>query len=150
MTEQMQQDSRATSRGSTTPPERGTRRTPWVGWIWFAAIIMAMLGVFTLIYGLVAIFNDEFYTIGPEGLLLFDITAWGWIHLIIGAVAILTAFALLSGRMWARVLTVLIASVNAIAQLTFLAAYPAWSIIAIVLDILVIWAVVVHGREVDA
>lgn len=121
--------------------------TAWVGWVWFAAVMMILVGTFNAIYGLVALFDDTYYAVGPQGLLVFDITQWGWIHLIVGLVAVGTGFALLSGATWARALAVVVASINAIAQLLFLSANPAWALIAITFDMLVIWAVIVHGSE---
>jgi vacuolar-type H+-ATPase subunit I/STV1 len=143
-------DAQATagSRPTATSYATPDRTTAWVGWIWFAAVMMIMVGAFSVIYGLVALFNDTYYTVGPQGLLVFDITQWGWVHLIVGLVAVGTGFALLTGAMWARVLAVVIASINAIAQLLFMSANPAWALIAITFDLLVIWAVVVHGGEV--
>ena len=121
-------------------------RSVWMGWIWFGGTIMIILGFFTVIEGLVALFRHEYYVIGSNGLLVFDMTAWGWIHLIVGICAVAAGIALLlTGAAWARVVTVLIVSFNALGQLAFLSAYPIWGTIVIALDVLVIWAVVVHG-----
>lgn len=126
------------------------RFTAWVGWIWFAALMMMLLGFFSALYGLVALLDDDYYVVGAQGLLVFDLTQWGWIHLILGLAAMVTGFALRRGAMWARVLAVVIASVNAIAQFTFMSAHPWWAAIAIVFDVLVIWAVIRHGGEMQA
>src|SRR5262245_59475576 len=83
--------------------------TAWVGWIWFVAVIMIMLGFFNALYGLVALLDDTHLAVGQRGLLVFDITQWGWIHLIVGLLAVVTGFALRRGAMWARVLAVLLA-----------------------------------------
>jgi len=146
MTEQTHPGAATDVRASAPPRER-TGPSLWVGWLWFASVMMVMVGLFNVIFGLVALFRDEYYVTGPNGLLLFDITGWGWIHLIIGAVAVAAGFALLSGAVWARATAVLLAGLNALAQLAFLPAYPAWSLIAIALDVVVIWAVLVHGGE---
>ncbi|MFC4001223.1 hypothetical protein ACFS2C_07300 [Prauserella oleivorans] len=131
-----------TARGRPT-----SAATPWAGWITFGAVMMALLGFFNVIFGLIALFEDTYYAITPQGLLLFDLTTWGWIHLLVGAAAVLAGFALMSGATWARAAAVILASFNAVAHLAFLPAYPIWSVIAIALDVLVIWAVVVHGGE---
>ena len=122
--------------------------TAWVGWVWFAAIVLITVGLFNVIDGLVALFRGDLFTVVPGGLLVLDLTAWGWVHLIIGAVQIIVAFPLLRGATWARSIVVLLAMLNAVTQLAFLSAYPIWSIIVIVLDVVVIYAVVVHGDEV--
>jgi hypothetical protein len=124
-----------------------SRSTAWVGWIWFAAVMMIMTGSFNLIYGLVALFDDKYYTISRQGLLVFDLTQWGWILLIFGALAVFAGIALFSGSMWARVVAVVLASINAIAHMAWMSAYPVWALIVIAVDVLVIWAVIVHGSE---
>jgi hypothetical protein len=130
---------------SETPAATGARQAGWTGWLGFAATMMVLLGAFTILYGLVALFNDTYYVVGPQGLLVFDLTAWGWIHLIIGVLAVAAGGAVARGAGWARIVTVLLVSINAVAQLAFMSAYPAWSLVAIAIDIVIIWAVIVHG-----
>ncbi|RYV51287.1 DUF7144 family membrane protein [Pengzhenrongella frigida] len=133
---------------------RGTSRqaepapTGWVGWIAFAATMMLMLGSFHVFQGLVALFQDEYYLVGQNGLVVqVDYTAWGWTHVVLGVLVVATGIGLMVGQMWARVVAVVLMVVSAIVNIGFLAAYPAWSAIMIALDVLVIWAVTVHGRE---
>ncbi len=121
--------------------------TMWIGWIWFAGIMLVLAGTFNIISGLVALFNDTYFVVGTEGLLLFDLTGWGWLHLLIGIVAVLAGIALFTSALWARIVAVIIAMVNAIQQLLFMPAYPVWSIIMITLDVLIIWAIIAHGDE---
>jgi len=135
-----------TYRERFTPSPTGTT-TAWLGWIWFGGSMMVLLGVFNVIEGLVALFNDDYYLVGPQGLLVFDLTGWGWVHLIIGVLAIAAGAGLFTGAMWARATAVVLASINAVAQLAFLSAYPLWATLVIALDVVVIWAVVVHGGE---
>jgi hypothetical protein len=139
-----------TMHGSATGagPAHGTReRTGWVGWVYFAGTMLVLLGTFNIIEGLVALFNDQFYVPTRQGLLVFDLTTWGWIHLLVGGLAVIAGVGLFTGAMWARVFGVILAGVNAIAQLAFLSAYPVWAVVVIALDVLVIWALVVHGSE---
>jgi hypothetical protein len=122
----------------------------WVGWIWFAAIMLIMTGTFNLIDGLAALFKDNYFLVTRSGqLLAFDLTTWGWIHLIGGILLILVGIYLFSGKLWARIAAIILAALNAIAQLSFLSAYPVWSVIIIALDVLVIWALTVHGEEAE-
>jgi hypothetical protein len=126
------------------PPEQ----TGWVGWIVFAAMMMIMVGSFQVIAGLTALFNSGYYVVGEDQLLVSaDFTAWGWTHIILGAVALAAAFGLLAGQMWARVVGIAMALVSAVVNLAFIAAYPLWSIMVITLDVLVIYAIAAHGRE---
>ncbi|MGN8246045.1 DUF7144 family membrane protein [Cellulomonas soli] len=120
----------------------------WVGWIAFAGAMMILLGLFHAIQGLVALFSDDYFLVAPSGLAIsIDYTQWGWVHLILGAVVVGAGLALLVGQMWARVIAVLLAFLSALASIAFLAAYPLWSVLMVAIAVLVIWAVMVHGRE---
>ena len=124
-----------------------SQATGWVGWIAFGAVMMMMLGVLNAISGLAAIFNDSLFVAGRRGILVFDVTAWGSIHLILGLVVVLTGFALMTGAMWARVVGTGVVMLNMVTQLIFLPAYPFWGMLIIALDVLVLWAIIVHGAE---
>ena len=126
-------------------------QTGWMGWILFAATMMIMVGIFHAIQGLVALFQDEYYQVGKNGLTLHvDYTTWGWIHLVLGVLVAAAGAGLLVAQMWARIVGVVVALASAVLNIAFLAAYPVWSTIMIALDILVIWAITVHGREMRA
>lgn len=119
-----------------------------VGWTWFAAIMMMLLGAFWVIAGLVAILEDEFFVVTPNYLLEFDVTTWGWIHLLLGVVVELAGFALLMGRVWARTIGVILAGISALVGFAWLPWYPIWGVIFITVAVFVIWALTVHGRDV--
>lgn len=122
--------------------------TGWVGWIVFAGMMMLMLGTFHAIQGLVALFQDEYFLVGKNGLTVHvDYTAWGWVHLLLGILVVAAGAGIMAGQMWARVVGVGLAFISAIVNIGFLAAYPIWSTIMIAFDVLVIWALTVHGRE---
>jgi hypothetical protein len=138
--------------GMRTPLEQqnvtATSMTGWVGWVLFAGIMMVLLGTFHIIDGLIALFNDEYFLVTKGGLAVSaDFTAWGWVHLIGGIVVIAAGICVFTGQVWARGLGVVIAMVSAVINLGFLSAYPIWSSIMILVDILVIWALTVHGGE---
>ena len=139
-----------TSRGRAPAPDVRYTSGPsgWVGWVAFGGVMMMLLGAFQAIEGLVALFDDGFYLVRPSGLVVdVDYNVWGWIHLIIGAVAIVAGAGLLVGNMAARVVGVIVAVLSALLNLAFLSAYPIWSTIMITLDVIVIYAIIVHGRE---
>jgi hypothetical protein len=120
----------------------------WAGWVVFAGIMMIMLGAFQAIEGLVALFDDGYYLVTASGLVLnVNYNVWGWTHLILGILAVATGFGLLAGNTAARVVGIVLAVVSAIVNLAFIAAYPVWSTIVIAVDIIAIYAIVVHGRE---
>ncbi|MGY1745461.1 DUF7144 family membrane protein [Blastococcus sp. SYSU D00695] len=120
----------------------------WAGWVVFGGVMLVLLGAFQIIEGLVALFDDGFYAVSSSGLVVdVDYNTWGWVHLVIGIVAVLTGLGLLAGNMLARVVGVGIAMLGAIVNLAFLSAYPIWSTLMIALNVVVIFAIVVHGRE---
>lgn len=121
--------------------------TGWVGWIWFAALMLVLLGTYNLIEGLAAIFEDEIFATTSTGLLVLDLTAWGWVHAVVGALQVLVGLAMFSGATWPRVVAIILVMINAVAQLAWLNAHPVWSVIVIAMDVLVLWALVVHGAE---
>ncbi|HEU4945810.1 MAG TPA: hypothetical protein VFT31_01520 [Kribbella sp.] len=124
------------------------RQTGWVGWIMFAGTMMVLLGSLHAFQGFIALFQDDYYVVGKNDLTVHvDYTAWGWTHLIFGIVIAAAGVGLLAGQMWARVIGVIVAVLSALVNVAFLAAYPMWSTIMIAIDILVIWALTVHGRE---
>lgn len=143
--------SQAASAGDAGLPRQDvqpTEMTAWVGWIFFAGAMMVMLGSFHVVEGLVAVFKDEVFLVGKSGLVInVDYTTWGWVHIIGGLVIAGAGIALFTGRIWARTIGVIMAMVSAIVNITFLSAYPVWSAIMITLDVLVIWALTVHGGE---
>ncbi len=125
--------------------------TGWVGWVLFAGVLMFTTGFFNIIEGLVAVFNWGYYRVNPSGLVIhLDYAAWGWALLAFGLLLAAAGYGVMVGQTWARVVGVIAAGVNAIVNLGFIAAYPVWITLTIVLDVLVIYALIVHGREARA
>ena len=126
-----------------------TEVTGWVGWGWFAAILLLVAGIFDALYGLVAVIGPDtaYFARTEGGLFLFDVQGWGWWHLISGVLLILVAAALFAGATWARVVAVILVVINALGQLALLPVQPWWSLIVLALDIFVIYALTVHGKE---
>jgi hypothetical protein len=128
-----------------------TSREPsaWaVGWTYFAAIVMIMMGSFHAIAGLVGIIDDEFYVETRNYVLEFDATAWGWIHLIVGIVVAGAGCYLFTGSVFARTIGVFIALGSAVAGFAWIPYYPVWGIVIVAMALSVIWALTVHGRDV--
>lgn len=121
--------------------------TGWVGWGYFASLMMMILGFFQGISGLTAIFKDNYYVVTENQLLVFNFQTWGWVSLILGIIIFVAGLELLRGAMWARVVAVMLAALSFVANMAFLNAYPLWSIIMMVIDVLVIYALTVHGAE---
>jgi hypothetical protein len=119
-----------------------------VGWTMFAGFVMILVGSMHAIWGLVAIINDAFYTSVSDYFLKFNVSTWGWIHVLAGIIFVLAGFAVFSGAVWARTIGVIMAMVSAIANFASLPYYPVWAILMIAIDFAVIWALTVHGRDI--
>ncbi len=118
-----------------------------VGWVYFAGILMIISGVFQAISGMTALLNDKFYAYAAQTLLIFDFTTWGWIHLLIGLLIFSAGIAVLSGHLWGRIVAIILAMISIITQFLFIGAYPFWSIMTIIVDITIIYALMVQGDE---
>ena len=94
--------------------------------------------------------TSAYFVAAEGGLAVFDLQGWGWWHIITGVLLIFTAIALFTGATWARVVAVILVALNALGQLFLLPVQPWWSLIVLTLDILVIYALTVHGRELKA
>ncbi len=119
-----------------------------VGFTLFAAVMMIMIGVFSALWGFSAILKDEFFVVAPNYLYDIDVSAWGWIHLILGVVVALAGFSLTTGAVWARTVGVILAVLSAIANFLVIPYYPIWSIIVIALNVFVIWALTARAGDV--
>jgi hypothetical protein len=128
---------------------RPDREPPISGWaaggIVFAATMLIIIGTFHAITGLVAVIDDEFYVVGPQYTFELDTTAWGWIHMLLGALVATCGWALLARKTWAGVMTIFLVSLSAVANFFFIPFYPFWSIVLIALDVWVIWAITRPG-----
>jgi hypothetical protein len=119
-----------------------------VGVTVFAATMMILIGVLHAVQGLVALLNDSFFVVGEEWVFEFDVTTWGWIHLLAGALVVVAGFFVLGGAVWARAVGVAVASLSIVLNFIWLPYYPVWSLVIIALDIFVIWALTLHGRDI--
>jgi hypothetical protein len=123
--------------GHTAGAGTGTLAT---GLMLFAAVFMVVGGSFHAIQGLAALINDDFFE-SVEGYAYdVDITAWGWLHLIVGGIVALTGITLLSGALWARIIALFIMVVSAIINFIYIPYQPLWSIVLLVIDGAIIWA----------
>ena len=119
-----------------TDPVSGSAVTGYV----FAGVMMLVIGTFQAITGLAAIINDEFFVKTPNYAFEVDVTAWGWIHLLLGLLVAFAGYALFAAKTWARVVGVTLATLSAIANFFFIPYYPFWAILMISLAVWVIWS----------
>ena len=133
---------------ASTQYDRGPEQevSGWaVGGIAFAASMLVLIGVFQVLAGLVAIFNDEFFVVTRNYTFDLDMTAWGWIHLLLGIVILATGVGLFARQAWAGVAAIVLAMLSAIANFFFIPYYPIWALLLIALDVWVIWALTRPG-----
>jgi hypothetical protein len=122
------------------------------GWIGFAAIVLVIVGGIDFFQGLIAVFEDEYYVPTGSGFIVFDLTGWGWTMMIWGVLLVLAGLGLGAGQVWARWFAIVAVSLNFIAQLGFLGntQYPLWSLTAVALNIIVLYALTVRWSESQA
>jgi hypothetical protein len=116
-----------------------------VGLVVFAGLMLMLIGAFHAITGLAAIFESEYFVVGPNYVYEIDVTAWGWLHLIGGVIVAAAGFGIFNGATWARVVGISVAVISAIANFFFIPYEPVWAILMITLAILVIWALAVSA-----
>ncbi|MFF8375862.1 hypothetical protein ACF07V_07030 [Streptomyces sp. NPDC015661] len=125
-----------------------TTKQAWAGGLTvFAAVMLGLTGLVGIFRGIMAISEDEVFVATPNYVYKFDLTSWGWIHLVIGVIAVLVSFGLYRTSTWARVAGVAIAALLIVANFMSLPNYPAWSIIVIAMSVVVIWALCAVRRE---
>jgi hypothetical protein len=129
-----------------TQYESDSQLSGWAaGGIGFAAVLMLMIGTFEAIAGLTALIDDQFFVVTPQYTFEFDVTAWGWIHLLLGLTVAISGGYLFAGRPWAGVVALVLAVLAAIANFFFIPYYPFWSITVIALAVWVIWSLTRPG-----
>ena len=122
--------------------------SPWItGLAYFAGSLMVIIGVFSAVAGITAIFRNDVYVIRGDYIFTWDVSAWGWVHLALGIFIFLAGLAVFSGQVWARAVGIVLAVLSAIANFMFLPYYPIWTLLIILLDVLVIWALTMYTRR---
>ena len=122
----------------------------WTGWIVFAGFVLIIVGCLDALQGLLAIVKDDYVVATAKGVAIVDVTTWGWTTLIWGVLLVLAGLGLLGGAGWARWLSIIGVSINAVGQIAFMAnypqAYPLWNILIVALNIVVLYALTAHWR----
>ncbi|MFB7913205.1 hypothetical protein [Streptomyces sp. NPDC056061] len=132
-------------------PARSTGReadSPWAaGGTMFAGVLLLVDGVFGVIKGVAGIASDQVYARIDNYTFRFDVTAWGWIHLVLGIVLGIIGWGILMGAMWARAAGVVLAAVSLVVNFAWLPYQPIWAVISIAIDTFVIWALCVDRSK---
>ncbi|MGN6256299.1 MAG: DUF7144 family membrane protein [Solirubrobacterales bacterium] len=141
---------------ASAPPSRRTEargngryleeRQP-TGWTLFAGVLLLLVGSLDALYGLAAILNNEIVIVGGQGVIIADVTTWGWIHLILGSIVAATGLGLFAGANAARFAAIFFVTVNAVAQIVWFPAAPLWAFLMIILDVTIIYQLSVRWEE---
>jgi len=122
-----------------------------MGWKFFAGILILIAGTMNVFDGLVGLTQTSYierYT-GGQLPITNNVKTWSWVILIIGAVMILAGFLIFAGNFFGRLVGIIVASVNALAQLAYLNHNTFWSFTMIIIDLLVIYGLAAHGGRID-
>ena len=119
------------------------------GWIGFAGILMVIIGGLDFIEGLIALFKDDYFVVTQSGFLAINLTGWGWVMVIWGALLFFAGLGLLGGQGWARWFAIVVVGLNFFAQLGFLgnSQYPLWSLTVVALNVVVLYALTACWEE---
>jgi len=122
-----------------TPPRTRAVRTPERGGlVTFAAIALFLVGSFNILDGIVAVADDQRFN--GDRLLFGDLSIWGFWFIFIGLLQAWAGSQVLKMRDVGMIMGIAFAGLNAFTQLMFIDAYPVWSIVILVIDFIVIYA----------
>ncbi len=127
--------------------QKNNTSSGWVGWVYFAGILLLIQAFFQALIGFVSFTRSDLFVVAENNALFFDFTAWGWVHLILAIVLLTAGFSVINGGLWGRTIGVIFGIISFFINIAFLPAYPVWLTIAAVLDLIIIYALIVHGRE---
>lgn len=117
------------------------------GWTVFAGVLLLIVGSLDALYGLAGILNNEIVVVGGRGVMILDVTTWGWIHFLLGSLVAITGLGLFAGAGWARVAAVFFVAVNAVAQIVWFPAAPLWAFLMVILDVTIIYQLTARWEE---
>lgn len=120
-----------------------------IGYASFAGVVLVLVGIFQALAGVAALVKDQYFVVTQDYVFKFNVTTWGWIHLVLGLVVLAAGIGVFSGAVWARTIGVFVAVANAAAHFMFMPYQPVWSMLVIALDVAIIWALTVHGRDIE-
>ena len=117
------------------------------GFSTFAGVVMVIAGIWHVLQGIAAIAHDHIYVSTPDYIYSFDLTGWGWIHLVLGVVVAAVGVAVLRGHSWAAAMGMILAGLSLLGTFLFIPWYPFWSLLIMALDAAVIYALARYQSE---
>jgi len=120
--------------------ETSARRAAGAGSAVFCAVTLVLAGLSQGIAGVTALVRGEFYLDVSGDLVGLDPSGWGWVHVVLAILSLVTGAAMAAGRRWAPTAALVVAGLSLFGSFLFLQYYPWWSVVIIGLDVLVLWA----------
>jgi uncharacterized membrane protein len=118
------------------------------GWLFFAFVILVIVGFFNAVLGITLIAGDEIYVSGNDArvVLVGDTTGWGWILLILGGLEVIAGFGVLARSQAARWFGIIMATLAALGHLPVIfGRNPIYSFIVVLMSVLVIYGLAQYG-----
>lgn len=138
------------SRSSRNEGVGDVRRMTALTVVTFASVMLMITAVMQVLVGIAAVAEDEVFVQGADYVYAFDVTGWGWAHIVLGVLGLVTAAGIMTRQFWGQLGGIAIAATGAVFAFAFLPYYPLWTIVVIALDVLVIWALCTQISDADA
>jgi hypothetical protein len=116
------------------------------GLVFFASILLLIVGFFNMIYGIAAIANSHVFVANAH-YVFGDLRAWGWVTLIIAVLQLAAAAGVLAGNQLARWFAVAVVGLSAIDMMFFIPAYPFWALVIIAVDVVALYGLCAYGSR---
>ncbi|MER7007380.1 hypothetical protein ABT297_30655 [Dactylosporangium sp. NPDC000555] len=131
--------------------ETGTTRSSstWSGWVTFAGVLLAVIGVLNILEGLVALLQNQVAFIDGSSLVVVNLTGLGIVMIVFGALLTACGIGVLARNRVARIAAIVIVALHALAQIGSLGGYPVWSLLMITLDVIILYALTVHWAPLE-
>ena len=121
--------------------------TAWVGWVFFGATLLILIGAMQIVEGLGAILKPDYFLSTENSVFVLSLTQWGWTHLILGVLALIGGIGTVAGVKWARIISIVITGLAMLSSIAYITTFPIWSIFVLVVGAFIIYALTVHGAE---
>jgi len=119
----------------------------WASWVAFAGIMLMLIGVFSVIAGLAALTGDGYIkNTSYDDVLLVNFKVLGVFWIALGILKTWAGFALIQGRDWARLVTIVLVFISAISHLLDLTSQPFLSLLFIAIDLVILYGVTVRWQ----
>lgn len=116
-------------------------KAAWAGGLTlFAGVVLFLLGILGFLQGLSAVLKDGVFVASPDYVFAFDLTTWGWVHMLIGVAAMVVAGAVLTLRSWGLIAGIVIAGLSVVSNFLFVPQSTWWALVLIGLSVSLIWA----------